>query len=299
MNSSLVSSALAIVASLALAACSKAPAPVAPVQHQTYDVRGVLQSINFAEKTAMIEHEEIPDYMPAMTMPFDVRSIAEIAPFSAGDRLEFKLVVTDTASWIQNIKRIGAGAVQAAPDIAESGAPRLKEGDAMPEFRLTDDQGSEVTHTTFAGKPLLVTFIFTRCPIPNFCPLMSRNFSAIRGAITEDKVLAAQTRFLSISFDSEFDTPAILHTYAKNYTQEHDTWRFASGTTAEVNALTKAFSVHVQRDSGTFSHGLCTALIGPDGTIRKLWRGNNWETSEAVAALRELRNSMGRVAQEE
>jgi protein SCO1/2 len=288
---------LAFITSLALAACSKAPIPATQAPHQTYPVRGVLQAINFAEQTAMIEHEEIPDYMPAMTMPFDVKSIAEIAPFSAGDRLEFTLVVTDTTSWIERIKRIGTGKVQAAP--AASSEPRLKEGDTIPAFRLTDDQGREITGETYAGQPLLMTFIFTRCPIPNFCPLMSRNFAAIRSAIADDEVLTGQTRFLSVSFDSEFDTPAVLHQYARLHTQEHDVWRFASGKAAEVDKLTQAFSVYVQREGGTFSHGLCTALIGPDGVIRRIWRGNNWEASEAVTALRDLRPALISVAQNE
>lgn len=287
---------LLLIAGLALAACSESPHPAVSSQ-QTYEVRGILQSINFAEQSAMIEHEEIPDYMPAMTMPFNVRSIGEIAPFSAGDRLEFLLVVTDTTSWIEGIKRIGKGSVRATANVAKSDAPRLKEGDTMPDFRLVDDRGREISRETYAGRPLLLTFIFTRCPIPNFCPLMSRNFSAIRSAISEDEVLASHTRFLSVSFDPEFDTAAVLHNYAKLHTQEHDAWRFATGTADEVDKLTQAFSVHIQRESGTFSHGLCTALIGPDGVIRKVWRGNNWEASEAVAALRELRGSLVRVAQ--
>jgi protein SCO1/2 len=291
---------LALISSLALAACSKAPSPSAQANEKIFQVRGVLRAINFAEKTATIQHEDIPDYMDAMTMPFDVKSMSDLAPLSAGDPITFKLVVTDTTSWIEGVKRI-AGAPKAqsapAPAVAKSSGPRLKEGDALPEFRLTDDQSREITRETYAGKPLLLTFIFTRCPLPNFCPLMSRNFETIRQGIADDPLLASQVRFLTISFDSEFDKPEILHQYANVHTKDHDAWRFASGTPGQVDRLTQAFSVYIQREGGTFSHGLCTALVGPDGVIRKLWRGNNWEASEAVAALREMRSSLVRVAQ--
>lgn len=291
--------ALAVFAGIVLGACSKVPAPAPPQTQQqapeqkSYEVRGVLRAINFAERTATIAHEDIPGYMPAMTMPFDVKSIAEIAPFSAGDRLSFRLVVTDTTSWIEGFKRIGTGTAPSAAT-ARPDAARLKEGDALPPFRLTDDSGREITAQTFSGKALFITFIFTRCPVPNFCPLMSRNFSAIRSATADDEVLAAQTRFLSVSFDPEVDTTAVLRTYANQHTQEHDKWRFATGTPDQVEKLTAAFSVFVQRENGTFSHGLCTALVGPDGAIRKIWRGNNWEASEAVAAVRELRPALQR-----
>jgi protein SCO1/2 len=270
------------------------------VDRHVYQVRGVLRSINFADKTATIKHEEIPGYMPGMTMPFDVKEMAELAPLSVGEHVAFELVVTDTTSWIEGVKRIaGEAEAQPAPVEGKTTGARLKEGDRMPEFRLVDDQGREITGDTFAGKPLLVTFIFTRCPLPNFCPLMSRNFEVIRDGIGGDPVLASQVRFLSISFDPKFDTAEVLRQYANNHTPEHDVWRFASGSQEQVDAITQAFSVYIQRESGTISHGLCTALIGPDGVIRKIWRGNGWDASEAVSALREMRASLPSVAQSE
>jgi protein SCO1/2 len=292
----------ALIGSLALAACSKPPgpaqSPAVQLNQKTFQVRGILRAINFAAQTATIKHEEIPDYMEAMTMPFDVKSMSELEPLKAGDPITFKLVVTDTTSWIEGVKRIpGAPTEDVAPAIAKSSGSRLKEGDALPDFRLVDDQGREITRDTYAGKPLLLTFIFSRCPLPNYCPQMSRNFSAIRDGIADDPELASQVRFLSISFDSEFDKPEVLHNYANLYTREHDAWRFASGVSEQVDRLTKAFSVYIEREGGTFSHGLCTALVGGDGVIRKIWRGNDWQASEAVAALREMRGSLVHVAQ--
>src|SRR5262245_15686590 len=125
----------ALISSLALAACSKTPGPTTQPSQQIYEVRGVLRAINFAEQTATIEHEAIPDYMPAMTMPFDLKSMTEVAPLSTGDPIAFRLVVTETTSWIEGVKRVaGATKTQPKPAALYSNASRLKEGDALPDF---------------------------------------------------------------------------------------------------------------------------------------------------------------------
>lgn len=262
-------------------------------EQKIYEVRGIVRGINPARQVLIVEHEDVPGFMPSMTMPFDYRSPQDIALLKAGDAILFQLNVTNHDSWVEKVKKIDVGNVKlpplAKPVAAEARIERLKEGDALPDFELTDDQSKRVTRATFAGKPLFITFIFTRCPIPNFCPLMSRNFADVRKELASNPVLGKEgVQFLSISFDPEFDTPAQLANYAGNFAHDRNGWRFASGTPAEIARLTKAFSVYVQPEAGTISHGLCTALIGRDGTIRKIWRGNSWEPSEAVAAVRGL-----------
>ena len=161
-----------------------------------------------------------------------------------------------------------------------------KEGEPLPDFQLIDSKGRAITRETFAGKPLILTFIFTRCPIPNFCPLITNNFRQIQEALA-DAPTPAEVQLLSISFDSEFDTPEVLAQYAARQTKDTDQWRFATGTAGETKRLTQAFSVAVQPESGTIAHGLATALVGADGIIRKIWRGNGWQPTEVLAALRE------------
>jgi protein SCO1/2 len=292
-NSILLFAAIVVLAGVG---CQK-PVAAKPsaTEQKVYEVRGIVRGINPARQVLIVEHEDVPGFMPSMTMPFDYRSPEDIAPLKAGDGILFQLTVTDHDSWVGGVKKIDVASVN-LPKPAKSAATearvdRLKEGDALPDFELTDDQSHRITRATFAGRPLFITFIFTRCPIPNFCPLMSRNFADVRKELASNPVLSKEgTQFLSISFDPEFDTPAQLTTYASNFAHDREGWRFASGTPAEITRLTKAFSVYVQPESGTISHGLCTALIGADGTIRKIWRGNSWEPSEAVAAVRGLAN---------
>lgn len=286
----------ALLILLLFGACSKPAENTQPATSQAapevYKVRGILRGINFADQSVTVEHEEVPDYMPPMTMPFDVKSMAEVQPLKVGDGMEFRLVVTDKSSWIEDIKKIDPGLVKLPPKRSaiaanSSTVERLKEGDRLIDFQLVDQKGRQISRETFAGKPLFITFIFTRCPIPNFCPLMSQNFIEIQKALA-DSPKKDDVRYLSISFDPEFDTPQILSQYAQKYSADGEQWRFATGTPEEIKKLTQAFSVYVQPEQGTISHGLATALVGPDGTIRKIFRGNSWQAAEAVQALQGL-----------
>jgi protein SCO1/2 len=133
----------------------------------------------------------------------------------------------------------------------------------------------------------VVTFIFTRCPIPNFCPLMNKHFAQLQNAIREGSGTLAQTRLLSISFDPDFDTPAVLNEYAKREQADPALWSFATGEKEQIERLTKSFAVHIQPESGTISHGLATALIDGNGRVVEIWRGNAWKPEEIVAKIKD------------
>ncbi len=275
-----------VLAAFALTACKRPESGARDTEPrpQTFIVQGLLRGIDFAGRSVTVEHEDIPNYMPAMTMPFDVKTMVEVEPLHAGDAIEFKMVVTDKSSWIEGVKKIDPREVQLPEkkraDGAAANVVRLKEGDPLPDFQLVDSKGRQITRQSFAGKPLLLTFIFTRCPIPNFCPLITNNFREIQQA--------SSVQLLSISFDSEFDTPEVLAQYAARHTSDSDQWRFATGTADETKRLTQAFAVAVQPESGTIAHGLATALVSSDGVIRHIWRGNGWKPAEVVEALRSL-----------
>jgi protein SCO1/2 len=275
---------------LCLGACSKTPQS-AETAERSYEVRGVVREApDLLKHSVMIEHEDVPGFMPSMTMPFGFRDAKEVEAFGVGDAVAFKLFVTNKDSWISGIRRVDAASVTlpaAAPSAVVVGkVERVKEGDRLPDFELVDQAGRMIRPETFAGKALLVTFIFTRCPIPNFCPLMANNFREIHRAIRTDAALAGKVNLLSISFD-KYDTPQVLAEYGARFSDDLDAWRFATGKPEEVQKLTKAFAVQVQPEAGTISHGLATVLIGPDGIVRKIWRGNGWKVDEVLAALRQ------------
>lgn len=295
MNASRFAIVVAIVCLPLLGACEKQASQspgTSAEQTRRFQVKGLVRAINFADREVTIEHEEIPDYMPAMTMPFSVKDMREVQAFSAGDAIAFEFVVTKDDSWIANARKIDRNTLQlpkgASPTGSKASKERLREGDPLPAFSLVDEKGRSITADMFRGKSLVITFIFTRCPVPNFCPLMGKNFARLHADTAADPKLA-HTQFLSVSFDPGHDTPEVLAKYAQSYRPvPEDRWRFATGTAEEVAKLTEGFSLQVKPQGGTIDHSLATILVGPDGVIRNIWRGNQWRVEEVVESLRKL-----------
>lgn len=257
---------------------------------QHYDTRGVVRGFSPDRSTVEIQHENIPGFMPSMTMPFVPRDRTEIAGLKTGDAISFRMTVTKNDFWIDQVKRVAREEVnipepkQTAP-ISATGTARLKEGDNMPVFDLTNQNGEHISLDTFRGEPFVLTFVFTRCPVPNFCPRMSTNFEELQDAIKESYGVLRQARLLSITLDPNYDTPKVLKDYAGFHHADPAIWAFATGTEKEIDALTQAFSVYRQNEGGTLSHGLATAFIDRDGTVAKIWRGNAWTPDEVVKAI--------------
>ena len=210
--------------------------------------------------------------MPSMTMPFTARDSKQIAHLQTGDAISFRIEVTARDVWIADVKKISANDVQLpkatpSPRPSTTTSRRLKEGDAMPVFELTNEKGERVTLDSFRGRPWILTFIFTRCPMPNFCPRMAKNFAALQSAIKSGDGALAQTRLLSITIDPQFDSPAILKDYGQHEGADPKIWSFATGATSEIEDLTRGFAVHTEREGGTITHGLTTALIDRDGNL--------------------------------
>jgi protein SCO1/2 len=285
-----------LLLALALTSCKRAVKSEERIEH--YAVRGVVRGLSPDRKTIEIEHEIIPDFMPSMTMPFSVKHPKEIAHLKIGDAIAFQMSVTAKDFWIEQVKDIPRQEVHLAESAPVSPArdqsSRLREGDIMPGFTLTDEDGKQITLGTFRGRPFVLTFIFTRCPVPNFCPRMSHNFSELQSAIKNGDAGLKETRLLSITLDPDFDTPSVLKKYGAHEAADFSLWKFATGDAKEIDALTRAFSVYRQNEGGTISHGLATALVDADGKITKLWRGNGWMHEEVV---REIGQNLPRKSQ--
>ncbi|HWM25296.1 MAG TPA: SCO family protein [Chthoniobacterales bacterium] len=273
---------------LAIAACDRSK--TADSSARSYQVRGIVRGFAPDQSTVSIEHEDIPGFMPSMTMPFSVKDEKEIAEVKIGDGISFRMTVTDKDLFLDQVKKIPASEVRVAQptpaaSVSSTASARLRDGDVVPSFALINQNGDPVTLDTFRGQPFLLTFIFTRCPIPTFCPRISNNFSELQQAIKSEAGAAGKTRLLSITLDPQFDTPEILRSYAQQQKADPQIWTFATGAPAEIDKLTQSFAVFVQPEGGTISHGLATALIGRDGRIVKLWRGNGWTPGEVIAAI--------------
>ncbi|QYM78863.1 SCO family protein [Horticoccus luteus] len=257
----------------------------APAADGVHPVTGVVRQAIDADGYIRIAHDNIPGVMPAMTMAFRVARPAEAARLVADDRVRFELHTAGDDWFATAFVVIGSSAP--APAATEA-APRrrVREGDAMPEFSLLNQDGAPLSLAALRGHATIVTFIFTRCPVPEYCPALAFRFAELQKAILTDDRLHAQARLLSITLDPTFDRPAVLKSYGEAVGADLAVWQFATGTPAEIAALTKAFAVFTERNGLTLDHTLCTVLIGPDGTVRQIWRGNGWKTPEVIAAVK-------------
>jgi protein SCO1/2 len=238
-----------------------------------------------------VAHEEIKDYMPAMTMPFKLRADWAFEVLAPGDQVSATLVVDGTDFWLDDIVVTQESADTNAP--GPSGIVEAKEGAEVPDFGLTNQSEQAIHLKQYRGKVLLLTFIYTRCPIPEYCTLMSQNFAQIDSELAKQPELYQKTHLLSISIDPDYDTPAVLRSYGAahtgKYTDEKFThWEFATGTKDQVKGVAQFFGLRYYADADQIVHGLRTVIVTPEGKVAKVYRDNTWKPDEVVAELRKM-----------
>lgn len=234
--------------------------------------------------------------MPAMTMPFTVHDTTDISQLQVRDAIGFTLSMTADNSWIYDIQHLPDTSVAEHPagaPTAVRGAdppPRVLEiGDPAPQFELRTHADTTLTLAELEGKAVLLTFIYTRCPLPEYCPLMSRNFAQLQPML--DHRFKDEVQLLSVSFDPQNDSPTVLREYASRYTDDLSSWTFATGDSLQVKNFANSFGEYYARTRSEIVHNLVTVLIGPDGRMRQYWRGNDWAPEDVIGALEDLRRS--------
>jgi protein SCO1/2 len=224
--------------------------------------------------------------MAAMTMEFNVRDTNELAGVAVGDTITFRLTATDDTHWIDRIARVAAaatsGSATASPGAKVTTIVELKPGDVLPDCELVGEDGRRVRFSDFRGKALAFTFFFTRCPLPDFCPRMGKNFGQARELVLATANAPTNWQFLSISFDPEFDQPAVLASYANFYRAGNaDRWQFAAAATNVLSRLAPRLDLMVNREAGgSISHNLRTVVLDGQGRIRRQFDGNQWTAEE-------------------
>jgi len=259
-----------------------------PVPAERYPIEGQLLGVQLDTGQVLLKHGAVAGYMDAMTMPFQVADRASILERRPGDLVTATLVVEPTRAFLENVVKTGAAPLPesaTARPVAE-GVHVLAPGDAVPTIALTNQAGQPASLASWTGAAGVVTFIYTRCPLPDFCPLMDRRFAEIQAAAKADAALAGRVRLLSVSFDPDFDTPAVLTAHAARVGAAPG-WHFATAPAAVVDRFAAEFGVNVIRETdGTITHNLRTAVVGPDGRVAAVYSGNDWTSAELVADLR-------------
>jgi protein SCO1/2 len=275
---------LAVAAGVVLSEHQPRTAPASmSVQH--FQVNGIVRGLEADGKTILIQHEDIPGFMPAMTMPFSLRG-TNGNEFASGDRVRFDLNVTKDDSWISKIEKLKTVNISVTGYATAPEEKQLEPGDIVPDVTLTDQNGKTFHLADFRGKAVLITFIYTRCALPNYCPLMSKNFSMLQEQLTRE--FAGRFHLISISFDSGYDTPEVMKSYAQAFTKDETSWTFASGSKQQIVSAALQFGLVYLPEAGSFTHDLRTALIGPDGKLLHVWRSNVWTPDEVESRVAEV-----------
>ncbi len=265
------------------ASCTSKP-PAASPGAKRYEIKGKVVSADRPNKKVTIDHQEIPGYMEAMTMAFTLPDDWAYEHLAPGADIQATLVVDTGRSWLEQPVITSAGPAGDTSAVAE---PRP--GDEVPDFTLLNQDGRKISFNDYRGRALVVTFIYTRCPLPDYCPLMTSHFAEIKKTLDRDPKLAQRTQLLSITVDPEYDTPRVLKSYRARHSPDGGgSWEFATGTADEIKAAAQFFGLSYFPEKDQIIHSLRTSVVSPDRKVVRVFRGNEWKPAEVVAELRKL-----------
>ena len=289
--------ACTILACLALAGCHSSTKPdvqSSPASaYKTYKLRGKVVSTNSASGEVTLNHDAIPGFMEAMTMPYKLKDANILGELHPGDIITADLLVSQTADadiLLDHIVVVGEAKPDYKPKVSyHVPAP----GDAVPDFKLRNQDGRIIHLQQFKGRELLVTFIYTRCPLPNFCPRVTHNFADINRQLASDPALYGKTHLLCVSFDPDNDTPERLRAYGASYIgsdakDAFSHWDFAVPDKPALAKMAQYFDVGLtEAPDNSITHTLSTTLIGPDGKVVRFYPGNEWTPDQIFADIRQ------------
>lgn len=267
-----------------------------PVRH--YPVTGTVVGTNAESGQVELDAKAIPGFMDAMTMAYTLKDPGELKQLHHGDVLTATLDVDGNGSRLDAVTVTSRAAETLQPQ-SQSLMKPLKPGEAVPEFALTDQDGKTIHLSDYQGKLLLLTFIYTHCPLSDYCPRMSHNFADINAALAKSPAAYGGTHLLSISFDPKRDTPDVLRSYGGAYTGKYtqetfDHWTFAAPREDDLTPLLKFFDVGaVPAPGGTLTHTLSTVLIGKDGKILDWYTGNDWTVQQVLSDMQKALQNKG------
>ena len=259
---------------------------------KTFPIRGKIVSVDSTKGSIVLNHEAVPGFMDAMTMSYKLKDSGIVSELHPGDRITAKLLVRKTADGFEDpmLDEIVVTA-QAKPDYKPTVQYHVPTaGDVVPDFKLVNENGRAIHLGQFKGQALLLPFIYTRCPMPDYCPRMNKNFAEIDKALGADPAMYTKTHLLSISFDPKNDTPPVLKSYGRAYAGESakfSHWEFAVAPADELDAVAQFFDVGITPGGdGTITHSLSTVLIGKDGKVVVWYPSNEWTPAEVLAAMK-------------
>jgi protein SCO1/2 len=263
------------------AACSRTP----PAKE--YQLTGQILDVKPERQEVLLKHEDIKGFMPAMTMPYKVKDASLLAGKQPGDLVQATLVVGELDAHLSTLTKTGHAAVD-TPARASDHPDVLEPGQPVPDALLVDQDGTPMPFSSLRGHRVALTFVYTRCPLPDFCPLMDRNFATVQATIARTPQLS-DVRLVTVTLDPAFDTPTVLKPHAQAFNADPKVWSFVTGEPAEVARFSSAFGIYVEPDKenpNQIIHNLRTAVVDATGRLVKVQSGNSWTPAELVADLK-------------
>lgn len=297
---------------LCLAGLSPGFAGLLPARHSqagatNYVVRGVLEEVNRDGHQLVIAHEEIPGFMDAMTMPFRVKDPATLTNAAIGEKITFQLHVTETESWVDRIEPLGISRsatdltparskIESRPEATAGSNASGRAKNPLREFKFTNELGQPVSLSDFRGQAIALTFFFTRCPIPEFCPRLSRNFGEVQRRLAAMGNAPTNWHLLSVTFDPDHDTPEALKAYGQSYQYDPAHWSFLTGPPDKIAELARLCDVQFAPDSGFFSHNFRTLIIDASNHLQMVFPTSGDLSQPIVEELLKAAGGTNRVA---
>jgi protein SCO1/2 len=277
---------------IVLLLCVAAASCATRSDERRYPLQGQVLAVDPGRKQITLKHEEIKGFMPAMTMPYEVQGAKALEGLAPGDLINATLVVYSNGAYVTAIRRVGSAplekaATESAPS-ASSGFELLKPGQVVPNARFVDQDGRHRQFADFKGSPVAITFIYTRCPLPTFCPLMDRHFASLQKSLAADPRLH-RVHLVTVSFDPVTDTPPVLKAHARRLEADLKRWTFLTGDRDEIDQFAARFGVSVTRalnDPRDITHNLRTGIVDANGRLVKVYTGNEWSPDQVLEDLK-------------
>jgi len=254
-----------------------------------YDLKGEVLDKNPATNEITVKHEDIPGFMPAMTMSYSVKDPNGFRQVEPGDDITADVITANSGNqyWLENVRITDESGRKT---IKPGTVHRLDIGDHVPALSLLNQDGKSFRLGDFKGKAVLITFVYTRCPVPTFCPRLSSQFAKIQDDLAKTPIDFAKTHLVTISFDPKYDTPPVLRKYGLAYLDNDPAgfshWDFASTNPGDLRKIADAFGLEYFEEDNQISHSMVIVLISPEGTVAKYW-STEWTTAELEDALRQ------------
>jgi protein SCO1/2 len=273
---------VAVCLALTLGGCAE------PERPKSYVITGQVLAVHPDRQQITLKHEDILNFMPSMTMSFPVARPELLKGREPGELVTGVLEVTDALGRLTALERTGFSALPADSNAVAMAGNLLEPGETAPDAALIDQDDRRRSFAEWRGTVTLLTFIYTRCPLPNFCPLMDRHFATLQREIAADPRLSGKVRLVSVSFDPEHDTPKVLAAHAARLRANPGVWTFLTGDRVTIDRFAARFGVGLVRpsDATEITHNLRTMLLDAEGRLVKVYSGSEWTPAGALEDLR-------------